>query len=228
MVETPDPKADFAANLPRTGPLRNRGKLGFAARPGCDRVGRLGKSRHECRNPEKDIELRETAATPGRGDLPPRFDRMTIPIPDPIPADLAPVFRYWDKKRAGRRMPRRADIDPTELIAFLPALMIIDVVPDDRRYVYRLVGTREVDARGRDPTGHPVGEAFIGSSRERVLENYDRVLLTGRPHVDTGTVITTKDRLDDSHVIFLPLSEDGEAVTQILVYTVFNPAPSEA
>jgi hypothetical protein len=54
------------------------------------------------------------------------------------------------------------------------------------------------------------------------------VLLTGRPHVDIGTVITTRDRLDDSHVIFLPLSEDGEAVTQILVYTVFNPAPSEA
>jgi hypothetical protein len=153
---------------------------------------------------------------------------MTIPIPDPIPADLEPVFRYWDQKRVGRRMPRRADIDPTELIAFLPALMIVDVVPDDRRFVYRLVGTREVDARGRDPTGRPVGEAFIGSSRERVLANYDRVLLTGRPHIDTGTVITTKDRLDDSHVIFLPLSEDDQTVTQILVYTVFDPENSKA
>jgi hypothetical protein len=27
MVETPDLKADFAVNLPRTGALRNRGKL---------------------------------------------------------------------------------------------------------------------------------------------------------------------------------------------------------
>jgi hypothetical protein len=26
MVETPDPKADFAVNLPRTGALRNHGK----------------------------------------------------------------------------------------------------------------------------------------------------------------------------------------------------------
>jgi hypothetical protein len=94
--------------------------------------------------------------------------------------------------------------------------------------MYRLVGTREVDARGRDPTGHPVGEAFIGSSRERVLANYDRVQLTGRPHVDTGTVITTKDRRDDSHVIFLPLSEDGQTVTQILVYTVFDPHTPKA
>jgi hypothetical protein len=101
--------------------------------------------------------------------------------------------------------------------------MIVDVVADSRRYVYRLVGTREVEARGRDPTGRVVGEAFIGSSRERVLANYDQVQLTRRPHIDLNTVITTKDRLDNSHVIFLPLSEDDQAVTQILVYTDFNP-----
>ncbi len=148
---------------------------------------------------------------------------MTLPLPDPIPAGLEPLFRYWDQKRADRRMPQRADIDPAELVPFLPCLMIVDVVADDRRYVYRLVGTREVEARGRDPTGRAVGEAFIGSSRERVLANYDQVQLTGRPHIDLNTVITTKDRLDNSHVIFLPLSEDDRTVTQILVFTDFHP-----
>jgi hypothetical protein len=151
--------------------------------------------------------------------------RMTIPIPDPIPAGLQPLYRYWDQKRGSRRMPRRGDIDPLELVPHLPALMIVDVVADDRRYVYRLVGTQEVEARGRDPTGRAVGEAFIGSSRERVLANYDRVQLTGRPHVDISTVITTNDRLDNSHVIFLPLGEDDQTVSQILVYTVFHPEP---
>jgi hypothetical protein len=153
---------------------------------------------------------------------------MTVPFPDPIPAGLEPVFRYWDGKRGTRRMPRRTDIDPLELVPYLPALMIVDVVADERRFVYRLVGTREVQARGRDPTGRTVGEAFIGSSRERVLANYERVRTTGRPHIDIGTVITTKDRLDDSHVIFLPLSEDGQTVAQILVYTVFDPEPDHA
>jgi hypothetical protein len=122
-------------------------------------------------------------------------------------------------------MPRRADIDPTEMIPFLPSLMIVDIVPDARRYVYRLVGTREVQARGRDPTGRAVGEAFLGASRESVLANYNHVSLTGTPHIDLKTVITTGERLDNSHVIFLPLSEDGETVTQILVYTDFNPPP---
>jgi len=153
---------------------------------------------------------------------------MTIPFPDPVPADLQPLFGYWNEKRGTRRMPRRADIDPVDIVRLLPGMMIVDVVADDRRYVYRLVGTREVEARGRDPTGHPVGEAFIGSSRERVLANYDRVHLTGRPHIDTGTVVTVQNRLDDSHVIFLPLSEDDQTVTQILVYTVFDPSPRKA
>ena len=142
--------------------------------------------------------------------------------PDSMPAGLLPLYRYWDAKRGGRKMPRRSDIDPAELVPFLPRVMIVDVVDDERRYVYRLVGTREVDARGRDPTGRPVGEAFIGSSREKVLANYDRVLMTGRPYVDIDTVITVEDKLDDSQVIFLPMSEDDQQVSQILVYTVFE------
>jgi hypothetical protein len=50
-------------------------------------------------------------------------------------------------------MPSRADIDPTEIVPFLPGIMLVDVVADERRFVYRLVGTREVAMRGRDPTG---------------------------------------------------------------------------
>ena len=144
--------------------------------------------------------------------------------PNLIPPGLEPLFRYWEDKRGRRKMPRRGDIDPIELIRFLPSLMIVDVVPDDRGYVYRLVGTREVQARGRDPTGRPVGEAFLGASREGVLANYDQVRLTGAPHVDLKTVISNRDRLDNSHVIFLPLSEDEETVSQILVFTDFNPS----
>jgi len=147
---------------------------------------------------------------------------MNQSAPDTMPADLLPLYRYWDSKRGGRAMPKRTDIDPLELVAFLPRLMIVDVVEDERRYVYRLVGTREVEARGRDPTGRPVGEAFIGSSREKVLANYDRVLMTGKPYVDTATVVTVEEKLDDSQVIFLPISEDDRTVSQILVYTVFE------
>ena len=57
--------------------------------------------------------------------------------------------QYWEEKRRGRLMPSRADIDPLELRRYLPGIILIDVVDDARRYVYRLVGTREVAMRGR-------------------------------------------------------------------------------
>ena len=76
-------------------------------------------------------------------------------------------------------MPARRDIDPTEFVPHLPGIMLVDVVADERRYVYRLVGTREVEARGQNPTGRPVGESFHGSSRENVLRNYDGCAASG-------------------------------------------------
>src|SRR4030095_6374499 len=85
------------------------------------------------------------------------------------------IYAYWEGKRGGRRLPARSDIDPTEFVPHLPGIMLVDVVADERRYVYRLVGTREVEARGQNPTGRPVGEKFHGSSRENVLRNYDHV-----------------------------------------------------
>src|SRR5215470_7158943 len=99
-------------------------------------------------------------------------------------AAIRALYDYWDQKRGGRRMPARSDIDPTEFVAHLPGIMLVDVVADERRYVYRLVGTREVEARGQDPTGHAVGEKFHGSSRENVLSNYDRVCRERRPLFD--------------------------------------------
>ena len=57
-------------------------------------------------------------------------------------------------------MPARGDLDPVDLKAVLPMLMLIDVGADERRYVYRLVGTREVEMRGSDPTGKAIKDAY--------------------------------------------------------------------
>jgi hypothetical protein len=134
-------------------------------------------------------------------------------------ADIREIYAYWDRKRAGRPLPRRKDIDPAEIAPLLPGVMLIDVVDDARRYVYRLVGTREVEARGKDPTGKAIGEQYFGTSPERVLENYDLVRSRRAPLLDDYQFRAPGDRYADEEAIFLPLSADGETVTQILVYT---------
>ena len=53
------------------------------------------------------------------------------------------IYEYWERKRGDRLMPARRDIDPTEFVPHLPGIMLVDVVADERRYVYRLVGTQD-------------------------------------------------------------------------------------
>ena len=74
------------------------------------------------------------------------------------------IYRYWDGKRNGRLMPSRADLDPVDIPKLLPDICLVDVVPDARRYVYRLIGTNECAMRGRDPTGQAVKDGYFGTS----------------------------------------------------------------
>jgi len=135
------------------------------------------------------------------------------------------LYRYWDGKRNGRLMPSRADLDPLEIPKYLPDICLVDVVSDARKYVYRLIGTNEAAMRGRDPTGMAVGEGYFGTSKESVFLNYDGVARTRAPRIDRDPSITSDDRFIQHESIFLPLSDDGEIVNMILVFTVYGPAP---
>jgi len=125
---------------------------------------------------------------------------------------------YWNDKRGPRSMPARSDLDPVDMKGLLPHLILIDVVPDDRRYVYRLVGTREVEMRGGDPTGKAIKDAYYGETAEETIIYLDRVLRTREPVLYRGIYHPTSTRTQQEDVIFLPLSKDGAACDIILVY----------
>ncbi len=114
-------------------------------------------------------------------------------------------------------MPARSDIDPIDLKALLPLLILIDVVPEPRRYVYRLVGTHEVELRGSDPTGKVVDEAYYGESTDTTTGYLDHVVRTRQPLLYRGTYQPLRTRTQRDDVLFLPLSSDGETVNMIVL-----------
>jgi hypothetical protein len=126
---------------------------------------------------------------------------------------------YWSAKKGGRAMPRRADIDPVEVKPYLPMMMLIDVTADERRFVYRLVGTAEVAERGHDPTGRPVRDAFFGGSVEETLSYYEYVVRNRAPFCYRGAYAAPDGRIETDDIIYLPLSDDGVDVNMILVYS---------
>ena len=136
----------------------------------------------------------------------------------------AALYRYWSKKRCGRKLPRRCDIDPVEMKPWLPGIVLVDVKPS-RQITYRVVGTAVCQHRGFDPTGRPVEEGLYGNVREEVLENY-------RLAIDEQSIVfdydSTPSRTGLAHEIgtlFLPLSSSGERVDQILIYQDIEPLP---
>jgi len=142
-----------------------------------------------------------------------------------LPADLRALFDYWRGKRAGRKMPARADLDPAELKMMLPSMILVDVVYDDTGkadFVYRLLGTHEVEVRGENPTGRRVAENFFGPSLENVLGCYMTVIENKQPYLDDDYYVRDGDYYADEANIFLPLSNDGERINMIIVYTAYR------
>ena len=132
---------------------------------------------------------------------------------------IAAFHAYWSDKRHGREMPARADIDPLEIVPLLPGIMLIDEVADARRFVYRLVGTREVAMRGRDPTGKSVAEGFYGASAAASMASYQDVVDRRAPRLERREFVTPEGRYGREQVILLPLSDDGVRVNMIIAYT---------
>ena len=142
---------------------------------------------------------------------------MYIASPRHLPS-IKQLHDYWTLCRGDRAMPRRADIDPAELKPYLPSMMLVDVVHDTRRFVYRLVGTHEVAGRGRDPTGLSVAEAFYAGSAEEALAAYEYVARHQRPFCFCDPYITPDGWEEREDTVYLPLTRDGETVGVILVY----------
>jgi hypothetical protein len=151
---------------------------------------------------------------------------MSLPIPlslvrsrrdlEHCAPKLQSFYEYWDSRRAGRSMPARSDIDPTEMRQYLGMVMLVDVVPDERRFVYRLVGTKEVEGRGRDPTGKPVAQGQLrrlgGSTRF-----YDTIVGNRLPVLFVGEYVPRPGRQTKEQVLGLPLSNDDRS-NMILVW----------
>ena len=142
------------------------------------------------------------------------------PISDPR---LNEGFAYWRSKAAGRCMPRRADLEPTEIPKLLPHVMLVDVV-DGGRYRYRLIGTENERAHGINATGRFLDDVLKGPEYKRhVLALYDQAVGERRPVYSESLFLSPEMGSIERHtkVLFMPLSDDGEHVNVVFVMQVF-------
>jgi hypothetical protein len=126
-------------------------------------------------------------------------------------------------------MPRRADIDPVDMRAWLSRVTLIDVDAATQRFRYRLVGTEVVALRGFDPTGRSVEAAWPHEDAQLVQAAYRHVTEQRKAIFCHAAERWHFERDPIVGVMLLPLSNDGEQVDQILGYVgdsigMFDPA----
>jgi len=129
---------------------------------------------------------------------------------------LRKLHNYWTSKLAGRSMPCRADIDPTEIPALLPHVVLVDIEHDPFRVRFRLVGTHIVTSIGRDSTGRYFDELYQGSVRDGMIELYANVVRSKAPVRYFGKSVFAEKKYRDYESVHMPLSDDGRTVNIVL------------
>ena len=133
---------------------------------------------------------------------------------------IAAFYQFWKSKCVAGRIPARGDIDPAEMVLFLPGITMVNVAPVSQELTYRLVGTNEVMMRGNDPTGMRVKDNFLANDWSDVWSYYGHVINNKGIAYDNSDMPKPNGKIIGDETIFLPLSADGEIVDIVLLYSV--------
>lgn len=136
---------------------------------------------------------------------------------------IHPVLRqlhaYWEDKRAGRIGPSRAEIDPVDFRYAIGWTALVDVVDGGASFNVRLWGGNMGVFSQGDYTGHKGVQFLDGDIGASIIENFRWVVANRRP-LSTLRDQVTAMRHYRYEGMTLPLSEDGEKVTQLLVTAI--------
>ncbi len=112
-------------------------------------------------------------------------------------------------------MPRRSDIDPTEIPSLLPHLLIAEI-HQPMRFRLRLVGSAICQRWGKDYTGKWLDELDLDNERAAVVEQYSAAAREAAPRFDVERFVNERGRYLHYRRLLLPLSEDGRTPNMLL------------
>jgi len=138
-----------------------------------------------------------------------------VPIDTLGDTDLTTLYEYWTSKRIGRAMPRRADINPSQIKPLLPDVFILEI-HQPLRFRFRLVGSMICQRWRQDNTGKWLDELDFDGKLDTTLEQHASVARTGVPRCDVQEFVGDNGRYLHYRRLLLPLSEDAITPNMLL------------
>lgn len=135
---------------------------------------------------------------------------------------LRQLWRYWHSLHKGDSPPSRRDIDPLHIPLLLPYVMLVEALPGEEDFRYRLVGTHIARIHGADNTGKRVTECFAPREREQVLVLYRRTVRECCVIVHRGRPRRRDNRVLDHEIVHMPLGDGNGSVNMVLAGLEFT------
>jgi len=142
---------------------------------------------------------------------------------------LASLVRdYLARIAPAGKLPGRQHFDPVAIgprsIRFINLVEVTRGEPEPR-FRFRLVGSRQSDAAGREITGKFVEAAVLPEFVDRIKSNMQTVVRSKAPVYDAFPMPHPKRDFIRTERIYFPLASDGELVDMILIVNGYPDLP---
>jgi len=146
---------------------------------------------------------------------------VEVPLADILASDCDFLYAYWNDLRGDRFAPRWDEFHLIELPApLIPFLYVVDVLHDPFDLRFRFWGTGLTTVFKRDHTGQSLSNTDLGiiseERRIRIMDDNRAVVDRRAPFPFLWDTRTAGRSRMAAPAIRLPLSDDGEAVTNIV------------
>jgi hypothetical protein len=140
-----------------------------------------------------------------------------IQIEDCRSEKVRALHTYWNKLRGTRLMPRREEVDATEIWPLLKNVFMNEWHRDPDRLYYRIAGTELVAAMGFEVRGKWLTDLYQDQvDIDRSLSLYRRVVNGRIPILGRTDGTQLRHGAEAFEWVICPLSDNGEAVTHFI------------
>jgi hypothetical protein len=120
-------------------------------------------------------------------------------------------------------IPGRADIDPLDIPALLPQVILLDVRRDPWDFRFRLIGTNVVHHLAADLTGKWMAAIEHMAPPSRTYNSCVEVASAGKPSRSDTPYVGPHRNYVRAEDIILPLASDGTTPDMLLVFVEHFP-----